>query len=40
MSIATVKFSAILWGLGHALRFAARRHPAFRERLKEKNLVA
>jgi molybdopterin guanine dinucleotide-containing S/N-oxide reductase-like protein len=40
MSIATLKFSAILWGLGQALKLAARRHAGFRERLKEKNLVA
>jgi len=40
MSIATVKFSAILWGLAQLLRYAAWRHPAFRARLKEKNLVA
>src|ERR1051325_7940166 len=40
MTIATVKFSAILWGLAQSLKLAARRHPAFRDRLKEKNLVA
>src|SRR5689334_12202962 len=40
MSIATVKFSAILWGLAQSLKLAARRHPAFRARLREKNLVA
>src|SRR6202162_4776460 len=40
MSIATMKFSAILWGLAQALKLAARRHPAFAERLKERDLVA
>ena len=40
MSIATMKFSVILWGLAQLLRFAAWRHPAFRARLKERNLVA
>src|SRR5215475_11785386 len=40
MSIATVKFSAILWGLARLLKYAAWRHPAFRARLKERNLVA
>src|SRR5690348_12164833 len=40
MSIATVKFSAILWGLAQSLKLAARRHAAFRDRLKGRNLVA
>ena len=40
MSIATVKFSVILWGLAQVLKFTAWRHPAFRARLKERNLVA
>src|SRR5262249_23492225 len=40
MSIATVKFSAILWGLAQSLKLAARRPPAFRARLNERNLVA
>jgi trimethylamine-N-oxide reductase (cytochrome c) len=40
MSIATVKFSVILWGLAQVLKFTAWRHAAFRTRLKERNLVA
>ena len=40
MSVATVKFSVILWGLAQALRLAAWRHPVFRARLKERNFVA
>src|SRR3981081_4848673 len=40
MSIATAKFSLILWGLAQVLKFTAWRHPAFRARLKERNLVA
>jgi len=40
MTIATMKFSVILWGLAQALKLAAWRHPAFRDRLKERNLVA
>ena len=35
-----MKFSLILWGLGQLLKYAAWRHPAFRARLKERNLVA
>ena len=38
MTIATMKFSVILWGLAQALKLAAWRHPAFRDRLKERNL--
>ncbi len=40
MSIATVKLSVILWGLAQLLKYSAWRHPAFRARLKERNLVA
>ncbi len=40
MSIATKKFSAVLWGLAQLMKRAARRHPSFRERLAERNLVA
>src|SRR5262249_54840861 len=40
MTIATVKFSAILWGLAQSLKLAARRHPAFRDRLRERTRVA
>jgi molybdopterin guanine dinucleotide-containing S/N-oxide reductase-like protein len=39
MSLATVKLSGILWGLSQLLTFQARRHPEFRERLKERNMV-
>jgi trimethylamine-N-oxide reductase (cytochrome c) len=34
------QFAAILFGLGQFLKFQARRHPQFAERLKERNLVA
>ncbi len=40
MSIATARFSVILWGFAQAMKVSARRHPAFRERLRERNLVA
>jgi len=40
MSLATMKFAAVLFGMAQALKLAARRHPRFRERLKERNLVA
>ena len=40
MSVATVKFSAVLWGFAQAMKFAARRHAKFRARLAERNLVA
>ena len=40
MSIATGKFSAILWGFAQVMKVAARRHPKFRERLCERNLIA
>ena len=35
-----MKFSLILWGLAQLLKYAAWRYPAFRARLKERNLVA
>src|SRR5262249_6444168 len=40
MAFASVTFPVILAGLGIALKYAARRHPEFRARLKERNLVA
>jgi hypothetical protein len=40
MSIATARFSVILWGFAQAMKVSARRHPAFRDRLRERNLVA
>ncbi len=39
MSLATLKLSGMLWGLSHLLSFTARRHPKFRSRLKERNMV-
>src|SRR5262245_24324615 len=39
MSLATIKLSAILWGLSQLLSFTARRHRAFKARLKERNMV-
>ncbi len=39
MSFATLKFSAIMWGLSQLLNYKARRYPEFRERLKERNMV-
>ena len=38
--LSAMKFSLILWGLAQLLKYAAWRHPAFRARLKERNLVA
>ena len=38
--VSAMKFSAILWGLARLLNYTARKHPEFRERLKERNLVA
>jgi molybdopterin guanine dinucleotide-containing S/N-oxide reductase-like protein len=35
-----MKFSLILFGLAQMLKFTARRHPAFRARLKERDFVA
>ena len=40
MSLATLKFSTILFGLAQALKLSAWQHPSFRKRLKERNLVA
>ena len=40
MSVASMKFAVILWGLAQVLKFMAWRHPGFRLRLKERNLVA
>src|SRR3954467_11667700 len=39
MNLGTIKLSIILFGLSLLLKFQAWRHPAFRERLKEKNLT-
>ena len=38
--LSAMKFRIILWGMAQLLRYAAWRHPAFRARLKERNLVA
>ena len=38
--LSAMKFSAILWGLARLLNYTARKHPEFRERLKERDLVA
>src|SRR4029450_5180526 len=35
-----MKFKIILWGMAQLLKYAAWRYPAFRERLKERNLLA
>jgi molybdopterin guanine dinucleotide-containing S/N-oxide reductase-like protein len=40
MSIATTKFSAVLWGFARLMQHQARRHEAFRARLRERNLIA
>jgi hypothetical protein len=40
MSLASTKFSVLLYGLTHALRIQARRYPQFAKRLKEKNFTA
>src|SRR5262245_51456561 len=40
MPLATVTFPVILFGLAQALKLAARRHPAFRARVRERNFVA
>ena len=40
MTVATTKLSAVLLGLSVLLKYKARRHKAFRARLKERNLVA
>src|ERR1700732_2778940 len=38
--LSTTRFSLILWGLAQSLKYAAWRHPVFRARLKERNLIA
>ena len=38
--LSAMKFRIILWGMAQLLWYAAWRHPAFRARLKERNLVA
>src|SRR2546430_10966737 len=38
--LSAVKFQIILWGLARLLKYAAWRYPAFRARLKERNLLA
>src|SRR3974390_406994 len=40
MQVTALKFSAILFGLAQVLKFTRSRHPKFRARLKERNLVA
>ena len=40
MTLSSLKLSLILFGLARLLEFKAWRHPAFRARLKERNLVA
>ena len=40
MPFSTVAFPVILFGLAQILKIAGRRHPAFRSRLKERNLIA
>ena len=40
MNFGSLKLSLILFGLSLLLKFQAWRHPAYRERLKEKNLTA
>ena len=40
MNLGALKLAIILFGLSLLLKFQAWRHPAFRERLKEKNLTA
>ena len=40
MNLGALKLSLILFGLSLLLKFQAWRHPAYRERLKEKNLTA
>ena len=37
--LSAMKFKIILWGMAQLLAYAAWRHPAFRARLKERNLV-
>src|SRR5246500_4808725 len=38
--LSAMKFKVILWGIAPLPAYAAWRHPAFRARLKERNLVA
>src|SRR5215467_11683200 len=38
--LSAMKFKIILWGMAQLLAYAAWRHPAFRARLKERNLLA
>src|SRR5258708_19703289 len=40
MSVATAKFSTILWSFAQLMKLQARRHEKFRHRLCERNLVA
>ena len=40
MSLAKTKFSVVLFGLAQVLKHTARRHPPFRTRLRERNLIA
>jgi hypothetical protein len=40
MNMPITKFSVILFGLAQVLKFSARRFPAFRVHLRERNLVA
>jgi trimethylamine-N-oxide reductase (cytochrome c) len=40
MQTAVLKFSVILFGLAQIIKYTRRRHPKFRARLKERNLVA
>jgi hypothetical protein len=38
--LSTLAFSTLLYGIAIAMKYTAWRHPAFRARLKEQNLVA
>ena len=38
--LSAMKFEIILWGMAQLLTYAAWRYPAFRARLKERNLIA
>src|SRR5215468_9056788 len=40
MSFGTIRFFAVLWGFAHLMKQQARRHEKFRDRLRERNLVA
>ncbi len=40
MSLDTIKFQTVLFAMAQAIRLTARCHPAFRERLKERDLTA